>query len=406
MKPCIAFLASLLIVVPSTAWPDDDSETAAEPAVSEQTVPLPRMGDAERAAAEHIVVLPGTYEPIREVTGSYDRQTDGLVGGIQKGRQLGRIVYDIYGIPVGYQIPILSTLGGIFGGAKGLSEEEVQKFRDRLTRDLANQADLQLNDDALASDVFWRIRNQPALKPKILNRGSEIPAQTDTVLHVGLIGLTIAVEEDRATLATAAVATVSNAKSGQKLYQIDAFYKDTDVLKDWVDNDYAAWRSYAVYARHQLGLEIAANLFERGDAQLRLEPVDTPDFKPDKKDPWRSTTKKRQPRLAWDATPVEGVPQPDGVAFDVAVFDATQMVFAERGLTTNEFSLPVALEPCGDYRWSIRPVYRDGDRVYYGEWLRRNDGRDTENGLTGNNASVATAFLYDFPAFEVHCKAR
>ena len=67
-------------------------------------------------------------------------------------------------------------------------------------------------------------------------------------------------------------------------------------------------------------------------------------------------------------------------------------------------------ELCGSYRWSVRPVFDDGSRVAYGEWMRLNPDPESEpasrNGLVGRNASIAPAYTQDFASLNVKCRRR
>ena len=405
-----AVVAVLAIALSGHALAADEEAAETEAAAEEAPAPLPQMDDALRARLQKVVVVAGAYEAQQAVTGSYQQQREGGLAGARRGGQIGQIgvVRDIYGVPVGYgmRIRLLEIAGQLFGGANGLTEAEMQRFRDGLTRELANNAEAQLNDDSLATDVFWRVREAPGVQPKILNADKQVPADTDAVIHVGLTGMTIAVDEDRATITTHGLVTVEDSATGKVAYQSNVSYADTDTLKGWSANDYAAWHSYAIYAKHYLAAEIGALLYERKEVPLALQPAPSDGVKADKKDAWRAETRTATPTLAWqldDSTAGEGF---ELTGYDIEIFDASRRVFGDSGVTASQYTLPVPLEACKTYHWSVRPHYRVDGKPYVGEWMRREGGQLTANGSAGVQASAATSFLYDFPAIEMHCRLR
>ena len=384
-----------------------------------QIAPLVRdsnalMSEKHRASVSKIVVLPGLSPVSGSVTGSYKKETVGLIDGMDKGRGLGTYSKEVVGIPMKMSIPILTpilgTIGALVGGASGGSKRALQDFRDGLTAEIAESADQQLSNDALASDVFWRLREVPSLKPKILIDATQIPADTDAILYVSFSDSDINVRENEAVIRMSATATLRRLSDGAHIYENQVHYQDRDTLQNWTKNDVAAWHDFANFARHYLGREISAELFERVLVKHDLHPAEsTTVSRVKKKSIWFGASKSTTPTLAWEHTlDVDDADTPwakstaaADIAYEVEVYDSHQLVYAAKRITNSEFTIDLELQPCMTYHWSVRPSYKiDGD-LRFGEWMRSNP--DSANGNDGSAASVATAYIYDFAKLEIAC---
>ena len=387
-----------------------------------QIAPLVRdsnalMSEEHRISVSKIVVLPGLSPVSGSVTGSYGKETLGLIDGIDSGRGLGTFNKEIGGIPISLPIPIigpiLGTIGALVGGASGASKRALQDFRDGLTAKIAESADQQLSNDALATDVFWRLREVPGLKPKILLNATQLPADTDAILYVSFSDSDINVRENEAVIKMSATATLRRLSDGAHIYENQVHYQDKDTLQNWTKNDVAAWHDFANYARHYLGREIAAEIFERVLVKHELHPAESDNVsRVKKKSIWFGTSKSKTPTLAWEHTidrgdddaPWAKTIAATDIAYEVEVYDLHQLVYGAKRITGNEFTIDRELQPCMTYHWSVRPSYKiDGD-VRFGEWMRSNP--DSANGNDGSAASVATAYIYDFAKLEIACGGR
>ena len=259
------------------------------------------MSEALRASITNVVVLPARAPAKGVVTGSYQEETYGFFGGADKGGRLGEgVSTDIGGVTVRYPIPILTWPGRLIGGLAGTTQRRIQEFRDQLTDDLAQSASDPLSNDALASDVFWSIRNVPSLKPKVFALTTPIPPETEAILFVSMTGVGINVEDDVATITTTAQATLQRTSDGVHLFDSEVEYTDTDTLSNWTRDELAAWHAYSNYARHYIGREISALVFERVELEHDLRPATSAEIKQNRKDRWRGTTKSTMPTLAWE----------------------------------------------------------------------------------------------------------
>ena len=97
---------------------------------------LPHMPDSVRTSVSKIVILPTDGRSSESVKGTYDRKTDGVLGGMARGAGIGTIPVEVGPVPIGIPIPILRELGMLVGALTGGADRKLQEFRDRLTEDL------------------------------------------------------------------------------------------------------------------------------------------------------------------------------------------------------------------------------------------------------------------------------
>ena len=370
------------------------------------------MAEDHRRAVKKIVVLPGASPASGAVTGSYQKETDGLLDGIDRGAEIGVFRKDIGGIPISFPIPILTVPGMIFGGLSGTVKRQIQDFRDALTDDLAASAESPLSNDALATDVFWRLRDVSGLSPKVFALTTPIPEDTDAILYVSFSDSSIEVDGKVATITFTATATLRRFSDGQYLYENQVHYQDTDTLSNWTENENAAWRDYANYARHYVGREIVAELFERVLVQQVLLPEESETVSRIKKDRWRGVTRSRTPTLAWGLSLEDKGQQVSwaktigetNISYDVEIYDMHQLVYSAKNVAGQQHMVDIELEDCKTYRWSVRPSYQVDGAERYGEWMRSNP--DAANGNVGKAAAEATAYIYDFASLEIKCGRR
>jgi hypothetical protein len=300
----------------------------------------------------------------------------------------------------------------IFGGLSGSIKREMQDFRDALTDDLAASAESPLSNDALATDVFWRLRDVSGLSPKVFALTTPIPEDTDAILYVSFSESSIEVDGKIATITFTATATLRRLSDGQYLYENQVHYQDTDTLSNWTEDENAAWRDYANYARHYVGREIVAELFERVAVQQDLLPEESETVSQVKKDRWRGVTRSRTPTLAWNLS-LEGKEQQlewaktiedTDIFYDVEIYDMHQLIYSAKKVDGQQHTVDIELEDCKTYRWSVRPSYQVDGAERYGEWMRSNP--DAANGNVGKAAAEATAYIYDFASLEIKCGRR
>ncbi len=399
---------SIAALLPALAFSEESTQQLAT-LVQE---PVKLMPEEHRATMKKVVVLPGRAPAGGAVTGSYGKETLGLLDGVDKGLETVTITKEIGGIPIGYPIRILQVPAALIGGLIGATTRQVQDFRDALAADLVEGARTTLTNDALATDVFWSLREVPGLKPKVLALTTPIPEDTDAILYVSFSKSVIDIQQDEAVLTMSARATLRRMSDGEHIYEHEMHYSDKDTLKNWIRNDNAAWKDFAAYARHYLGREISAEIYERVKIKSDLRPRKTATVALVKKNAWQGVSKTTSPTLAWehsldDADSQQGwakaISDAD-IAYDVEIYDKHQIVYGAKELTASQFTLDVELEACKTYWWSVRPSYRVGNEVRFGEWMRSNP--DAANGNNGNAAAEATAYIYDFASLEIKCGRR
>lgn len=401
----------MAIVLPGWAIP---AESDPEPTAKSRKPPT-HMSETLRSSVKKIVVLPTTAPTNQGIGGSYQKQTPGLVGGAQSGSRLGDgVSKDIGGVRFNFPIPILTLPGALFGGAKGKTQQAIQDFRDALTADLAQAASHPLTNDALASDVFWNLRNVPGLDSKVFSLTTPIPADTDAILYVSLTDVTIDVDGSDAVVTTSASAAVRRVSDGSEIHSSVVHYQDRDTLKNWTENDNALWRDYANYARHYIGREVSAEAFERVALRRELRPIETGSVKRIKKNNWQGTSKSGTPTIAWElkllgddsyGSWANGLSEAD-ISYDIEIYDMHQLVYAAKNIPDPFHAVDAELEACKTFRWSVRPSYHVGSDTKFGEWMRFNPDANDGNGNVGRKVSVAPAYIQDFASLDIDCRRK
>ncbi|HLU07478.1 MAG TPA: hypothetical protein VKZ91_13040 [Woeseiaceae bacterium] len=385
--------------------------------------PSEDMSEELRAQVDAIVVVATRGPADQGVSGSYEKNTYGLVGGVVAGHQAGRVRKQVGPVPVDMRIPGTAIPGSIIGGLVGGWQREVQQLRDALTEELVDAGSTPLTDDGLAMDVYSRLRRVPELNSKIVGPTTPLPEDSDAVLHVNFDGVSIDVQGGDATITTTAVASLRRINNNVQLYRTIAHYRDSDSLRNWTDDNNRLWHTYVNYARHYLGQEIAARVYNRIELPRSLTPKSTDTARADRKNPLHFVSKVGQPELAWamQVTDVTGSPfeadtlDESATWYDVEIYDRDHLVLAEESITEPRYTVPMELN-CGDYRWSVRPSWRTGETIRYGRWMRfpPSPGDSDEggaelashNGLVGRAASEAPAYTQDFSSLKIACGRR
>ena len=365
------------------------------------------MSDELRGTISRIVILPVPGESDENITGTYGEQTDGLAGGMAKGAGMGQVPVEVGHVPVSIPIPFLREIGMLVGGMTGALERRTQDLRDRMSDDLASAVDQPLNNIALATDVYWGLREVPPVDPELFATTTPIPTDTHAILYINIDEVTLNIQKDEAIVTTIATARLQDYKDGKTLYRTQVAYSDRDELKNWAQDNYAYWHEYKEFARHYLGRELVAQMYERVGVEHTLTPVYGRGIKVDKKDPWRAETRSLQPTLAWNFE-LAGVNagKEDLVTWDLEIYDSSRPVYRAQRINGTEFALDVPLEACKTYRWSVRPSYEIDGRRKDGIWMRKGAATAKDNGNLGRAVSVAHAYIQDFAVLDVDCKAK
>lgn len=371
-----------------------------------------QMSEDIRGSISRVVILPTEGQAGQVVTGSYEEKTKGALGGMADGSQIGSIPVEVGGVPVGIPIPILREIGMIAGAISGGTKREIQEFRDALTDDLRDAVDQPLTNDSLANDVFWGIRNVSTVQPKLLALSAQIPEDTDAILYIAVTDLSINVQDDIAIISTTAIARLARYSDGVTLYRREVTYEDRDTLKNWTKDDTALWRSYRNFARHYIGREISAEVYERIQLSYELVPEETKTAKPIKKNVWQAKASSLTPTLAWNyellaaeaEEPFVQEARAADVTWDVEIYDAERPVYRARNVRGRTHTVDRPLEKCKLYRWTVRPTYDFNGVRKNGTWMRNLPDGATDNGNVGRAASVAHAYVQDMATLDVGCR--
>jgi hypothetical protein len=422
----------LAIIIACVLWAAPDVSLADVPpppsSLLRKPPPEPRedMTEELRAQVDTIVVVVARNAADEAVSGSFEKDTFGLIGGAAGGYEVGQIRKEVGPVPVEYRIPGTAIPGAIIGGLFGGVQREVQQLRDALTEELVDAKSTPLTDDGLAMDVYSRLRRVLESNSRIAGQTTPVPGDTDAVLHVKFHGVSIDVQGADAIITTTALASLRRLTDDAQLYRTIVHYRDRDSLRNWTEDDNGLWHTYVNYARHYLGREIAARVYNRIELSQTLTPAATESVRPDRKDPLHFVSKVTQPELGWTLEVADATGSPlTGEAgkldesvtwYDVEIYDRDRLVLLEEGVSEPRYTVPMALE-CGDYRWSVRPSWRVGGTVRYGRWMRfppppeeaeeaEGEEQPPPNGLSGRAASEAPAYTQDFPSLTIACGRR
>lgn len=399
----------------SAGWAAPGESTPEDPSITEQpgAPALPtHLSEELRSSIKKVVVLPTTSPVDQALTGSYEQETRGLIDGAEAGSRIGRGAWtEIGGIPVGIPIPILTVPGALIGGISGATKREMQEFRDELTDELTKAASQPLSNEALASDVFWAIRKVPSLDSKLFALTTPIPDDTDAILYVNLTDLTIHIDGGEAVITTTASATLRRLSDGEHLYENEIHYEDRDSLSNWTNNENALWRDYANFARHYIGREISAEVFDRVELRHELHPQATDSVKRVRKNDWQSISRSSSPTLAWNLNLLGDDSygawtdelNSDDISYDVEIYDNQRLVYSAKRVAKPSHEVAEELEACKSYRWSVRPSYRVGSGIKFGEWMRFSSNTYSGKANVGKKASEAPAYTQDFALLEIKC---
>jgi len=406
-----------------SGWAAYGQSVPASPSSKQQPkapAPDPHMSESLRSSIKNVVVVPGLSPANNQISGSYEQDTPGLIGGMDSGSRIGTISKEVGGVPINFPIPGMALPGAIFGGITGKYKREVQEFRDALTEVLANAANQPLTNENLALDVFWGIRKVPNLDSKLFAPSTPIPPDTDAILYVSINTVRIDVRENEAILTISAGATLNRVSDGMDIYKTVIHYQETDTLSNWTSNENALFRDYANFARHYLGRELTDDIFARVSLNHKLTPEETKPVERIKKNEWQGRTESLSPTLAWNLGLLGGdtygswadTINASDIYYDVEIYDAHELVYAEERIPESSHTVIVELEACQTYRWSVRPTYHVGGDVKTGEWMRAEPVADAETeikvlkAIIGRNATEAPAYIQDFATLEVKCGRR
>ncbi len=367
------------------------------------------MNEPLRASIARVIIVAGQDPAEKELSGSYEKATPGLYGGMAQGGALGTPTTQVGPVTVSFPIPILTLPGMIAGGVAGATKREIQEFRDALAERIEQAADGPIHNDKLARYVYQELRPLESPEPGLFAASVPIPEDADAVLYVNLPAMSIDVDTADAVITTAAHLKLTRRNDSANLYERTVYYQDRAPLARWTDNENALFDDYANFALHWLGRELAAESFGRVDRPQAFRPGGSGSVKLARRNPWQAESKSLQPVLAWEPALAEAADAAGADAYEVEIYDAKRLVYQQRQLPGRSHALVTPLKACGEYFWSVRPVYRTDDGLRFGRWMRKPPEGDAEapafDGIAGRNAAEAPAYLQDFAALTIDCRA-
>ena len=408
----------ILLAVLIPGWAVQGQSSSEETTTSDESsasIVHTHMSEELRSSIQKVAVIAGQGPVSEEITGSYEEVTPGLLAGASDGSGLGTQTMEVGGISLNIPISILTIPGAIYGGVSGQAKREIQEFRDALTKDLAN-ADQPLINDRLAQDVYQSLQNVPGIDSKLFASTVPVPDDIDAILYVSVKDITIDVQGKEAILTSTVEVTLHRQSDKTIVYRRVVQYQDRDTLANWTKNDNALWRDYANFARHYFGREVSAEVFDRVELRHELQPKKSDTVSAVKKNQWNGVSRSRTPTLAWNLKLLggdsylswaDGIDEAD-IYYDVEIYDMHRPVYSQRQIQASFHTLPIEIDGCKTYRWSVRPSYHVDGEVRFGEWMRSGSesGVGDANGSVGREASVAPAYIQDFATLKIECGRR
>lgn len=380
---------------------------------TQSRMPRTHMSETLRSSIKKVVVLPQSNRADLAVVGSYNNElpsvTDGAIAGAGPGIDVA--IADPNSELAKIMVPILILPGALIGASSMKLVHEIQRFRDELTKDLANAASPPLANDALASAVYAYLRQVPDVESNVLAITTPLPEDTDAVLLVKLTEMTIDVQGNDAVITTWVHATLRRLSDGKDLYVNSFQYEDKDTLKNWTKDENALWRNYINFARHYFAREITAEIFEKVELRHILRPIETDSVSAIGDDDWQGSSKSTNPTLAWELTLLGGDSygawtrkiDKDNIYYDLAIYDERRLVYSAEHITEPRHDVEIALEGCETFRWSVRPSYHVDGKTKFGEWMRFHSDITLGEGHLGTKASETPAYSRGFALLKTKC---
>jgi len=381
--------------------------------------PQTHMSGSLRGEIRTVVVVPHTKRAELFLFGTYDKpQASPTLMGIWTARNviefsIANITSDAAGaLPVEFLLPYLVLPVFLYGLTKQAIKNEIQEFRDNLTEQLERSAGRPVSNLKLAHDLYSTLRTVPGLDANVIAESTPLPEGTDAVLMIRLTGITVEILENIAIIRTDASAMLRRVSDGHVLYSREYFYEDSDSLRNWNENDAVLWTDYMNFARHYIARQVAADFFEKIELRHDLYPIPTDTVLRLDDGNWQSRSAVEAPTFAWKLVLMGRDMYPpwmvafteDDTWYDLEIYDKQRLVYSARNIEEPRHQVTRSLGNCRELRWTVRPHYRNGATIKYGEWMRFHTSVDLDEGHVGTTASEMPAFLRGFAVLRTPCK--
>jgi len=381
--------------------------------------PQTHMDESLRREIETVVVIPHTQRAEMMLFGTYEApQASPSLMGIWTARHvisfsIENITSDAPGaLPIEFLLPYLVLPVFLYGMTKQLIKNQIQEFRDNLTEQLERSAGQPVSNMQMAHDLYSAMRKVPGLDVNVIAENTPLPEGTDAVLLIRLTDITVEILKDVATTRSDASAILRRVSDGHVLYRREYFYEDSDTLRSWNRNEAALWVDYMNYARHYIARQVTADFFEKIELRHDLYPIPTDTAPRQRDDNWRADSIVEAPTLAWKLVLLgRDLYPPWAVSFnenhtwyDLEIYDDHRLVYSAMNIAEPRHQVTKPLSNCKDLRWTVRPSYRSGATIKYGEWMRYHTSVELDEGYVGTKASETPAFTRGFAVLATSCR--
>jgi hypothetical protein len=319
-----------------------------------------------------------TSKPTLRISGDYGSAKpsvgrsagDGAIEGAKVGAQVAMEIagQDPRGlILLPLLVPITTITGTIVGATSAKIQKELMELRESITNDMAGAGNRPSPNEKIAEEITEHLRQTDEIE--IVSAGA------DTVLRVAVTSIVIETDNKDATISATASASLHRAHGGRKLDSLSITYHDRDSLRDWAANDMELWFAFGDQARRYIASEIVAHFFERIEVRHVLRPTKTASTS----GTWSESTRSSTPTLGWELILLGGDSyvskiDSDNIKFDLRIFDNSGLIYESRNIEGTTHKVGQKLRDCSRLSWTVRPVYRIGNKTRTGAWMREQAG--------------------------------
>ena len=196
-----------------------------------------------------------------------------------------------------------------------------------------------------------------------------------------------------AVMNTEATASIRRGSESGLLYQRDYSVTQRESLTDWTENDNLFWTDYVDRARRYFARRMSADFFERIEIRHVLRPVHSDSFtggpRQDYADARINTL---TPTLAWEYILLDddahsewaGKIDEGAIVYDLEIYRENRLVYFADDIASTRHLVELELEPCTEYRWSVRPAFLIESTRRLGDWMINNPNRFADLGSTSS----------------------
>lgn len=376
------------------------------------------MSEQLRSTIRTVTVQPSAIAPTLIVTGDYGKAVptagEGASAGAGAGvKMTGEMISEdpraLLIAPI--ILPIAIIAGAIIGASAAKVQQQLQKFRDKLTTEITEENATTLPADVLAKNLHSHLEGFPDIDTTLVAADAPVRMDTDAILEVRVTELTITVNGNDAIMAMTAVANLRRTTDNTVLYNKTYSFRKKDSLRNWSEDDNALWDIYVEQAQHHFTRQISGDFFEKITLRHVLRP--TKSDRGTGRDDWSKSIITASPTFTWELFLLGGdAYEPwaeeidaSNATYELEIYHHSELVYAAADIATLDHQVREPLARCKTYRWSVRPTYRINGRSRVGEWMSYLSSFDSVfRSPTSSTRTETPDFWQGFAKFDIRCR--